>query len=338
MKRLLSIVLAALMLSSCHGTDGQKKSTRSVFAMDTYMTLTAYGDNAEAVLDDAVDKIYDLESKWSVTDTGSEIYKANNSGGRSVAVSTETSELVSYAVEMNDLTLGALDISLYPVLREWGFTSSEYKVPDDEKIKELLKNVGAKKINVSDSQLTVPDNMMIDLGSVAKGYTADLLEEELEKQGVTSALLDLGGNVQTLGKKPDGSLWKIGIRDPYSDGVIGTLEIAGKSVVTSGGYERCFTENGKNYHHILDPKTGCPAESGLVSVTVIGDEGRLCDALSTSLFVLGADDAYEIWKREHTFDYILLTDNNELLITEGIEDSFTLNKDLKVTVVRCVNQ
>lgn len=305
--------------------------------MDTYMTVTAYGSGAEDALDAVKAKVADLESKWSVTDSSSEISKANSSGGKPVKVSPETSELVSFAVSMNEdpgMTKGALDISLYPLLREWGFTTSEYKVPDDSKIKELLKNVGAGRVKVSGDELTVPDGMMIDLGAVAKGYTADLLKEELKNRGVTSALLDLGGNVQTVGTKPDGSLWKIGIRDPYSDGIIGTLEVGEKAVVTSGGYERCFTENGKTYHHILDPKTGYPAESGVVSVTVVGDEGRLCDALSTSFFVLGAEDACGIWQREHSFDLIILTDDNKLLITEGIADSFTLSADLKVTVVK----
>ena len=337
MKKLLCAVLGALMFCSCSGNGSEEKESRSLFAMDTYMTLTAYGENAEAGLDAAEKMIKELESKWSVTDSGSEIYKINSSGGKPVEVSSETVDIVSNAVSMNRETFGALDISVYPVLREWGFTASEYKVPDDARISELLENVGAERITLSDGKITVPDNMMIDLGSVAKGRTADLAKEKLTEKGVDSAILNLGGNVQTLGSKPDGSPWAVGIKDPYSDGLLGTLDIEGeKAVVTSGGYERCFTENGKTYHHILDPKTGYPAESGFVSVTVVGSSGLRCDALSTAIFVLGFEKAEQLRKSDSSFDYIALTTDGEILATKEIADSFTVDgghNDLKVTVV-----
>ena len=337
MKKLYGIVAAAMMLSSCSGAEQNEKVSRSVFAMDTYMTLTAYGDNAGEALDAAVVRIQELEAKWSVTDSGSEIYKADRSSGQPVAVSAETAELVAFGIDMNNKTGGALDISIYPVLKEWGFTTGSYKVPTDERIAELLENVGASRVTVSGSEITVPEGMMIDLGSVAKGAAADKVCEQLREAGVASALLDLGGNVQAVGSKPDGSKWKIGIRDPHGEGTVGTLSIENKAVVTSGGYERFFTENGKTYHHIMDPSTGRPAESGLLSVTVVGESGRYCDALSTSLFVMGAEKAEEFWRNENKgFDYIIITEDAGLLITKGISDDFIASSgrgDLKVTVV-----
>ena len=335
MKKLLCLAVAALMLCSCSGEDS--KQTRSLFCMDTYMTLTAYGDDAEQALADCADRLKELEAMWSVTDEGSDIYKADHSGGAPVAVSAETAGLVSFAVDMNRRTEGALDISVYPVLAEWGFTTQKYHVPSDERIAELMKNVDASRVEVSDGVLTVPRDMMIDLGAVGKGQAADIICDLLKSRGVTSAILDLGGNVQTVGSKPDGSNWKVGIRDPECEGVICTVEIGNAAVVTSGGYERQFTENGVSYHHIIDPKTGKPAQGDFVSVTVIGDSGKYCDALSTALFVLGTrEKVKDLWeKEERSFDYIALTTGGELLVSRGIADSVTKDAqhDVKVTVV-----
>lgn len=335
MKKLLPLLMA-LLLAGC-GASNDEKHTKSVFAMDTYISLTAYGSDTEKALDTAAEKLTDLEGLWSVTDSGSEIYKVNHSEGSPVTVSGETVDLVSFALDMYSKTGGVLDISIYPLLTEWGFTTSEYQVPAQERIDGLLQRIGADKVTIFGSELTVPAGMMIDLGSVAKGRAADLAADVLKKEGVTSALLDLGGNIRTVGKKPDGSLWKIGLRDPNGEGTLGTVEVGETSVVTSGGYERFFEEDGKIYWHILDPKTGYPADSGIVSSTVIGQDGALCDALSTSLFILGADKAAELYNTLGGFEYILVRNNGELLVSAGIADSFTLaegRSDLKLTVVK----
>ena len=328
------LTAAAVLFCSCTLGESSKKSGQ-LFAMDTYMTFTAWGENAQAGIDAASGRIVSLEKLLSVTDSGSEVFRADHSGGKAVDVSPETAWLASFAVGMNTITEGALDITLYPVLSEWGFTAEEYKVPDADRLSELLRNTGAQKISVSGNKLTVPEGMMIDFGAVAKGYAARLAAEDMKAAGVEAAVLDLGGNVQTVGRKPDGSDWKIGIRDPAGEGIIGTLSVGECAVVTSGGYERCFTSGGKTYHHILDPATGCPAESGLVSVTVIGEKGEYCDALSTALFVLGADKARELWKKLGDFEYAALTDKNELILSKGISESFTPDEShssLKVTV------
>ena len=256
------------------------------------MTITAYGENAGSALEQAEERVKDLEKLCSVTDENSEIYAINHSGGENVHVSPETAELLDFSLDISEVTNGALDCTMYPFLTEWGFTTGNYKIPTDQKISELLENTGYEKIDLNENNVTVPKNMQIDLGAVGKGYTGDLIVDILQENGIDSALLDLFGNIQTIGTKPDGTDWKLGLRSPFDEGSFATLEISDCAVITSGGYERYFTgDDGETYWHILDPTTGKPAHSGLVSVTIVGKEGRLCDALSTSLFVMGLDKA-----------------------------------------------
>lgn len=230
-----------------------------------------------------------------------------------------------------------LIISIF-LMTEWGFTTGNFKIPTDEQISELLKNTGYEKIDLNENNVTVPTNMQIDLGAVGKGYTGDLIVDILQENGVKSALLDLGGNIQTIGTKPDGTDWKLGLRSPFDEGSFATLEVSDCAVITSGGYERYFVgDDGERYWHILDPKTGKPAHSGLVSVTIVGKEGRLCDALSTSLFVMGLDKAIELWKRHNDFEMILVTENGEIYLTEGLEENFLLNPiygNLRLEVIK----
>lgn len=328
-EKIIPLLLAGIIfLTSCNKTayNGEPRN-KSFFAMDTYMSITAYGKNAEKALNQAEEKVSELENLWSVTRENSEIYRINHSNGESVHVSPETAELIDFSLEISEITGGALDCSIYPVLTEWGFTTSDYKIPTDERLSELLDYTDYRKINFNGESVQIPENMQIDSGAVGKGYTGDLITEILEKNGIESALLDLGGNIQTVGKKPDGTEWKIGLRSPFDEGNFATLEISDCAVITSGGYERYFTgEDGETYWHILDPKTGKPAHSGLVSVTVIGGEGRLCDALSTSLFVMGIEKATELWKNRSDFEMIAVTDDGKIYLTAGIEDKFSLNQ------------
>ena len=340
--RILPVLMCLTMLSSCASdaekapaADPNEKNSGSVFAMDTYITVTAYGENGEKGISAATKEIERLEKLWSVTDEGSEIYAADHAGGAEISISGETAELRRFAEEMHSRTNGALDISLYPVLCAWGFTTGEYRVPDDNEIAQLLGRTGVDRIKLGDNKLTLPKDMEIDLGAVAKGCAGDYAAAALKESGVECALLDLGGNIQTVGEtKPDGSKWKIGIRDPYGEGSAATLEIGEGVVITSGGYERFFEQDGEIYRHILDPKTGKPAESGLVSATAIGREGRYCDALSTSLYVLGEEGAEKLWRESGDFDMVLIADDGSVTITEGIEDSFSLTIPAELKVLR----
>lgn len=301
-----------------------QEAAGGLFAMDTYIDLTAYGPDAEAALDLAEARIRELESLWSVTDEGSEIYAANHSGGAAVSVSADTEELLRFALDMAGETSGALEPTIYPVLTAWGFTTDSYQIPAQEELDRLLKLVDYEAITLTDNTVTVPDGMMLDLGAVGKGYAADETAAILRENGVESALLDFGGNILTVGSKPDGTPWRVGVRDPDSDGTLGMLEVIDQSVVVSGGYEKYFVgEDGERYWHIIDPETGRPARSGLVQAAIVSQESRLCDALSTAIFVMGLDEAVDYWQARQDFDMLLLTDDREIYLTEGLRGAFT---------------
>lgn len=290
------------------------------------MNLQAYGDAADAALKKAESEIIRLEKLLSVTDVNSDTYKLNASHGSPTEVDSDVMELIRYGIDMGSKTSGSLDITVYPVLREWGFTTGDYKIPTEDTINEILKNVGYDKIIFDNNEVTLPEGIEVDFGAIAKGYTSDRIMKIFRENGISSAIISLGGNVQTLGRKPDGSLWKVAVIDPFDpDKAVGILETANKAVITSGNYERYFTgDDGKNYCHIIDPSTGRPAENGLVSVTVIGESGIMCDALSTALFVMGRDRAEELWRSDQSFDMILVESDGSIAITDGIADSFKI--------------
>lgn len=334
MKRLITAALAALLLLGCAACAGQpvKNSTppseasAGLFAMDTYLSLTAYGENADVALEQAQNRIRELENLWSVTEERSEIYAANHSGGNPVPVSGDTAELVRYALDMAERTGGALEPTLYPVLTAWGFTTDRFQIPGQEELDRLLEQVDYTRVSLQDTALTVPDGMQLDLGAVGKGCAADETAAVLRECGVESALLDFGGNILTIGAKPDGSPWRVGVRDPDSEGNLGVLELAGQGVSVSGGYEKYFVgEDGERYWHILDPATGAPARSGLVQTAVVSGESKRCDALSTALFVMGLDKAVQYWREHQDCEMILLAEDRTIYITEGLYGAFTLS-------------
>ena len=218
-------MMAAILLTLSGCAAEQKPVEASLFAMNTYMTFTAYGENAQSALDESTELIETAESLWSVTDQASEIHQANHSGGQPVSVSEETAALISFALEMAKQTNGALDPTIYPVLMAWGFTTNSKQVPSQQQIDTLLEQVDYTKIQLDGTTLTVPEGMQLDLGAVGKGYTADLVAEVLRKHGITSALISLGGNIHAIGSKPDGSDWRIGIRAPWESGNLGILKI-----------------------------------------------------------------------------------------------------------------
>jgi len=335
--KIFLLLIGLLLFVSCEEKP-QMETSSDLFAMDTYITLTAYGGESQNALIVAKEKIYELESLWSVTDSQNEIYAINHNNGFQMAISDETAEIILFALEMAHKTDGALDLTIYPVLTAWGFTTETYRIPNEEKLALLLQNVGYDKILLEDNQITVPKEMQIDLGAVGKGYATDVVADVLKEHGVTSALIDFGGNILTIGSKPDGSKWRVGLKDPIGSGNIGVLEIADLSIVTSGGYERYFEgDDGQKYVHIIDPRTGKPVQNGLSAVSVIGSDSKVCDALSTALFVMGLDEAILYWRENKDFEMILITEDGEIHITERLTDSFTLSENYgfkKVNVIK----
>ena len=329
-----------MLLSSCGG-GGESSDTdsapsgRDIFAMDTFMSLKAYGSNAGEALDKAEERISVLEGELSVTNENSDIWRIDHAGGNSVQVSEDTAIILRKAAEVSEDTEGALNICLYPVVSAWGFTTGEYRIPTKDELSELLKNTDYHGLSVEGSTVSLPEGYQIDTGALAKGYTSDEVIEIMRESGVDSAIVSLGGNVQALGTKPDGSLWKVAVRDPFSpDTDMCLVEVGEKAVITSGNYERYFTgEDGKNYWHIIDGDDGCPADNGAVSVTVIGDSGIECDALSTALFVMGYPAACDYWRSRQDFDMVIVTDDQRIYYTEGIADVFSNISSMPAEVI-----
>lgn len=310
---------------------------KTVYAMDTQITLTAYGTKGEEGLEAAEQEIYRLEKLLSATDEHSDIYAVNHSGGSAVPVADDTAEAVAFALAMADNTGGALEPTLYPVVRAWGFTTGQYRIPSDDELAGLLSLTDYKKVLVQKNAILLPDGMELDLGAVGKGFAGDKVISLLKEQGIRSALINLGGNVQALGTKPDGSNWRVGIKSPDSSDYLGIVNVADCAVVTSGAYERFFIgADGRKYGHIINPADGRPVNNGVLSVTIIAPQGRTADALSTAMFVRGKDEAIAYWQAHRDFEMILLTDEQRIYITEGIADSFERTgrySGLKITVV-----
>lgn len=331
------VIPIVLLLVLCGCGKQTEPAERSFFALDTYITIQADGADAQNALEAVEKHIRSREQQWSVTESGSEIYAINHSGGVSVTVSADTAQLIQFVLDMSRQTGGALDPTIYPVLTAWGFTTGSYQVPEEEKLRELLSMADYRNIHLQNDTVTIPAGTEIDLGAAAKGYIGDEAADLLREYGVVSALINLGGNVQAIGSKPDGSPWRIGVRNPFADSNLGVLETADMAVVTSGGYERYFTdEAGNTYWHILDPQTGYPAENGIASVTVTAPEGKKCDALSTALFVMGPERAAEYWQNHGDFEMLLVLDDGSIWLTDGLDDAFTLSKGESNRVVTVI--
>lgn len=315
MKKLAIILLCMLM-----PVTAQAAQTRTFFAMDTYMSISAPAAD-EALIDSCEYAIKDLESDISVTDSDSAVYALNSTG--SAGFSDTALELTEFTLMMCGETDGALDITLYPIIKAWGFTTGDYAVPAPDEISALLECTGYENITVTGNTVFLPEGFMLDLGSVAKGYASDMAAGMLREGGVESALIDLGGNIYCVGAKEDGSLWRIALRDPVSDGYLGIVDVSDCAVVSSGCYERYFEVSGVRYGHIFDPATGRPADSGLISVTVIGESGAVCDALSTALYVMGPEASAEYLCRHDDVEAVLVLEDGSLMITGGLKGIFT---------------
>ena len=319
--------------NSKNQNEEDKSESRDIFAMDTYMTLTAYGKNAKKALDEAVDEINNIEQLVSTGIDSSEVSQINKNGKGSV--SETTGYLIKRSKEIYDSTNGVFDITIYPIMQAWGFPTENYCVPGKKELKKLRGLMGADHVLYDEKKQEVTLNkegMKIDLGGIAKGYTSSKVMDIFKENGISSAVISLGGNVQTLNGKPDGSDWRVAVENPADTGsYIGVLSIKDKAVITSGGYERYFKQDGKTYHHIIDPANGYPANNGLTSVTIVSDDGTLADGLSTSLFIMGPEKAQKYWK-EHSdeFDTILVKDDGSILVSEGIADYFTSESDFTI--------
>ena len=322
-------------LSKASDLEKSEASESEIFALDTAITLKVYGSKRDEVLKKLEDKINELDDMLSTGKETSEVSRLNR-GGEAV-LSPTMANLVKRSLDIYKKTDGLFDITIYPLMELWGFPTKNYKVPSEKEIEEKLKLVGSDKIDFNEETRKISfknKGMEIDFGGIGKGYITDELVKILTDEKVESAIINLGGNVFGFRKKPDGSLWNIAIRDPNEpDKYMAAIRLEDSAVITSGGYERYFEENGVIYHHILDPRTGKPSDSGLKSVSIISKDGTLADALSTSLFIMGEEKAVKYWKENGSnFDILLMTNDNRLLVSAGIKDK-VISDNYKIEVI-----
>ncbi|MBQ2670900.1 MAG: FAD:protein FMN transferase [Clostridia bacterium] len=327
LRTVLTLLLCCAALTSCSSVQNSEKQTKSVFAMDTVMDLTAYGENAAEALNKVEAEAKRLDALLSRGSDGSEIYKLNQSGS---GTNAETAGIIRSALDISSQTDGAFDITIAPVMDLWGFFTKDFHVPSNEELKNALEKVNYKNVTANGDTIKLNGGAQLDLGGIAKGYLSGRMIDIFKESGVKSAIISLGGNVQCLGTKPDGTPWKIAIQHPSGDGFIGTLSAADTAVITSGGYQRFFERDGTVYHHIIDPKIGTSAHSGLKSVTIITPDSTRADGLSTAVYVMGLEKAAELWRGGKDFDMVLMTDDDKVYVTEGIAKDFKSEFEVKV--------
>lgn len=334
MKRLIALLMAGLTIAALAGCQKQEASTQ-MFAMDTVMGLTAYGGGAEKAVKAAEEEIVRLEKLLSRTDAESVVSRLNEAGGMPVEIDEEVDSLLKAAGAYSQATDGAFDITIAPVVSAWGFTTDSYQVPEQMELEGLLEAVGMEHVILADGQAVLEHGARIDLGGIAKGYASDKVGEIFEAHQVESGMVALGGNILVMGTKPDGTPWRVAVQDPARPNeaaYAAILQLADAFAVTSGSYQRYFEQDGTLYHHILDPETGYPADSGLTSVTVVTDRasgsGTMCDALSTAVFVMGEEQALAFWRSgAYPFELVLVTEDGRVVVTAGLEEALVKTEE-----------
>lgn len=300
------------------------------YHMGTHILQRIYSQNAAAVATLAEQEIERLENLMSFFIDDSEVCRINNSAGiRAESISHDTLYVLNKSKQYSKLSSGRFDITAGKLADLWGVFTKHECVPSKETVVSALKLIDYEDIILNDRECTaklLKHGQKIDLGAIAKGYAGDKMCEIYKQHGITSAFVNIGGNVMTVGSKPDGTPWCIGLQNP--DGArgeyIGAISVYNKSVVTSGDYVRYFEMDNIRYHHILDPITGYPSESGLKSATVIAKSSLEADAVSTAIFVSGLEEGLRLVNGINGVDAVFITKDNGVYVTEGIKDNFAL--------------
>lgn len=295
----MGLTLILFLITACAAEKEAEPEpvSRSGFYFDTNITIKVYDEQGEALLKKCFSLCNELEHTFSRTLEDSELYQVNHRTSNEVEISDHLAEVIALGLEFGEKTDGAFDITICPVAELWDFKSENPQVPDQADIDTALKKVDYRKVHLNGTTLTFDsEDTRIDLGAIAKGYAADQIKELLLEEGVESAVINLGGNVQTIDSKPDGTPWNVGIQKPFSSSgeILTVVEAVDESVVSAGVYERYFEVNGVRYHHVLNPKTGYPVETDLDQITVVCEEAALADVLVTSCLLIGEEQAKQI--------------------------------------------
>ena len=339
----ICLLLCIAALAGLTGCGEAKPFQRQIDAMDTVITLTAYGKSGENGLDAAESIIRSLDAMLDPGSQTSTVYAINTAQGSSTVVSAQVADMISKAYEIyqrtksfNSSATGMLDLTLYPLIKKWGFMDRKYYVPNDAEIQEQLARrcfdslVLSSFPNSASYSVTIPSYGEMSFACCAIGCASQNAIDAMRHAGVTSGIVSLSGNVQTLGLKPDGTMWNVAIQDPENPSTfLGVISVGETAVSTSGGYQRSFTDGkGGSYHHLLSPTTGYPANNSLKSCTVLCEDGTLADCLSTAMFVIGESNALNYWRQYGGFEMILVTNENEVICTKGLMEEFTLSNSL----------
>ncbi|TYQ16512.1 UNVERIFIED_CONTAM: thiamine biosynthesis lipoprotein [Acetivibrio alkalicellulosi] len=328
------VILLLILQSGCMYNQNEIK--RDLFALNTIINITVYGNKTtEKVLDEAIGRLYEIENRMSATISGSDVELINiNAGKIPVKVHDDTFFVVQKALEYSEITDGAFDISIYPLVKLWDIGSYTRKVPSEEEITKTLELVDYKKIKLDVDERTVyleKEGMAIDLGGIAKGYAIDEVKGILKRGGIKHGIIYMGGDISVIGSKPDSTHWRIGIQDPRYDNegtrYFAVVEKSDRSIVTSGDYERYMEVDGVRYHHIFHPHTGYPVDSNLMSLTVVAQTSIDADALSTALFVLGVDDGLNVIEELNEIDIVAVTKDKKVYFSKRLENKINIVKD-----------
>lgn len=335
MKRAVLLILL-LLLSGCSYdypiSQTGDKYTLNVVMMDTYVEISAYGRNAKKALEKSCDELERLEALLSVRDKESQVFKLNREKG--LAGDDELAALVRRSIGFSELTEGAFDITVYPLMKVWGFDNGNHSVPEKNAVEEALSKCGYKSISVKGNEIEIGSKTEVDFGGIAKGYASDVVCAMLADSGVDSAIISLGGNISTLGRRENKEAWNVAIESPFEENeYIGIVKAFDTSVVTSGGYRRFFEKDGKKYHHIIDMKTGYPAEKGIASVTVVTGSGMYADALSTAIYTMGIEEGLALRERAGDFELVIVGNDKTVYVTEGLKNAFVPSEESNMKIV-----
>ncbi len=329
-KILLSIFLVALIfLTGCGNNQTElPRADDNAFLMDTLVQMRAHGENAEIAVEESMERIREIENLMSKTIETSDIYKLNNNPETEIEIDSESRNVLKKALEYAELTAGDFDPTIGALVELWGIGTEDAAVPEQAEIEAALANTGYKHLIINEKSAEINQKgVKIDLGGIAKGYAAEEVKKVVQKYNIEHAFVNLGGNVLVIGDKVDGSPWKIGIQDPREGrgNVMAVVDAVDKTIVTSGNYERYFEENGKLYHHILNPKTGYPAENNLLSVSIISENSFDADALSTAVYVMGVEKGIKFIDNMENIDVMFITEELDVYLSSGLKKILKIN-------------